>query len=149
MSTAIFPFKNVFSSIYSSSPNCGAICFNSSKYKENSCNHLSTIQNYMVTFNKPPAFSIEMLNEFYKKPNMYRLINRCCKPIIQRTSLNYIRDKYSTLYLNGIPYSIDSGFQFTEPSFLIFSNLDQYIVKWHIKYEDYVLIYEICKKLSL
>lgn len=127
--------------------NCGALCFINSKYKENCCNNLSNIRDHMVTFANPPSFLNEMIDEFHKRPNMFRLINRCCRPIIQRTSINYLSDRYSTLYLNGIPYAIDSRFQFTEPSFLIFNNMDKQFVNWHIKIEDYILIYEICKKI--
>ena len=100
----------------------------------------------MVTFNDPPIFLKEMIENFKNKPNMLRLINRCCRPVIQRTSINYLRNKYSTLYLNGIPYAVDSRYQFLEPAFLIFNNFDHTFNNWNINYIDYVSILEICKR---
>lgn len=126
-------------------PNCGAALFNS-KYKEKCCNNIPNIRDHMVTFNDPPDFLKEMIENFQKKPNILRLINRCCRPIIQRTSITYHGNMYSTLYLNGVPYAVDSRFQFIEPAFLIFNNFDHRFKNWNINNEDYVNIFEVCKK---
>lgn len=127
-------------------PNCHAILLNSAKYKENCCNNIQNIIDHMVTFEQPPEFLKEMLLQFHDRPNMIRLINRCCRPRIQRASINFLNDKYSTLFLNGIPYAIDSRFQFLKPSFLIFNNLDHILENWRINHEDYINILSICKE---
>lgn len=125
--------------------NCNAILLNS-KNKENCCNKIPNIIDHMVTFDEPPQYLKEMLHEFADKPNMIRLINRCCRPRIQRASINYLADRYSTLFLNGIPYAVDSRFQFLEPAYLIFNNLDHVLDNWRFNHEDYINILSICKE---
>ena len=126
--------------------NCGAIRFNSSiQEQETCCNNIECIRDHMVTFEEPPQYLNDMLENFNKNTNMLRLINRCCRPRIQRTSINY-KGNYSSLFLNGVPYAIDSRFQFLEPAFLIFNNFDKNLNNWHINPEDYANIFEVCKK---
>ena len=104
-------------------PNCGAITLKSN-YKENCCNNISNIKNHMIDPNVPD----DILNQIKKyennNQNMLRIINKYCRPVIQKTNICNEKNKYSTLFLHGIPYSIDSMFQFLEPIYAIFNGDD-------------------------
>ncbi|KAK8888505.1 hypothetical protein M9Y10_039584 [Tritrichomonas musculus] len=99
----------------------------------------------MISFEKPPSYLISMLKNFRKRPDMIRLVNRCCRPCIQNTSIQYA-NVYSTMFLNEIPYAVDSRFQFVQPSFLIFNKNDSRLKSWKKKIEDYIEILDTCKE---
>lgn len=99
----------------------------------------------MISFEKPPFYLISMLKNFRNRSDMIRLINRCRRQCIQNTSIQYA-NVYSTMFLNGIPYAVDSRFQFVQPSFLIFNKNDSYLKSWKKKIEDYIEILDICKQ---
>ena len=104
-------------------PNCGAAKLNS-KYIENCCNNIPNIQNHLPPFEAPSNIMDIITNYSKKDPHFIRTLNRFCRPVLQKTSIQHAHNQYSTLFIQGVTYALDSRFQFLDPVYIISSNMD-------------------------
>ena len=101
-------------------PNCGAALLKS-KYKENCCNNIVNIRNHMPPETAPQSIIDIVTNYSQTKWNFIRTLNRYARPVLQKASYCNRDNSYSTLFVQGVTYCLDSRFQFTEPVYIMAS----------------------------
>ena len=104
-------------------PNCGAAVLNS-KYTENCCNNIQNMSDHLPPLSAPGSIMDIITNYSHSDSHFIRTLNRFSRPILQKTSIQNLQGVYSTLFIQGVTYSLDSKYQFIEPVYLISSNID-------------------------
>ena len=104
-------------------PHCGAALFNS-KFKEKCCKQNPAIQKHLPPIEGHPDLFEIICHYKMEDPNFIRYLNRFVRPVLQKTDIANRKQFYSTLFIKGITYAMDSRFQFLEPVYLIASNYD-------------------------
>ena len=104
-------------------PNCGAATLNV-KLPENCCNNIPNIRDHLPPYSAPSEIIDIISNYSHNDCHFIRSLNRFARPILQKTSIKTAEKKYSTLFIQGVSYSLDTRFQFLDPVYIISSNLD-------------------------
>ena len=103
--------------------NCGAALF-VSDHKETCCKNNINIKDHLISGDPPKSF-IDSIIQFSKIcPNFARKVNQMARPVLEHSNIKNQRGAGSTISIKGIPYSVDTKFQFFNQVYITFHSLD-------------------------
>jgi hypothetical protein len=104
---------------YSTVPHCGAVLLRGMSHEFCCKPFADSIRNHL-----PPPMGRELLDhivEFTRSiPNFPRILNRDLRPVLQHARVSLPNACASNMFIPGIPYALDSYWQFITPVYAIF-----------------------------